>query len=85
MPRLKVNYQKQRTGKENMKLTVRHYKVSNCLSITNPTVTYEIDYYIIKKLFLFYQELKTCKIETSENSRQYNQSGKRNLDNIMDP
>ena len=38
--------------------------------------------YLIKKLFLFYQELKACKIETSENSRQYNQSCKRNLDNI---
>ena len=54
----------------------------------NPAVTYEMDYYIlylIKKLFSFFQELKMCKIETSENSRQYNKSDKRNLDSIMDP
>ena len=49
----------------------------------NVAVTYEMDYYILnQELFLFYQELKACKIETSENSRQYNQSCKRNLDNI---
>ena len=87
MPHLKVNYQKQRTGKESMKLIVRHSKVNNGLFVMNPAVTYEMDYYIpylIKKLFSFYQELKTCKIETFENSRQYNQSDKRNLDNIMD-
>ena len=38
----------------------------------NPAVTNEMDFkiYMNKKLFLSYQELKTCKIETSENSRQ---------------
>ena len=37
----------------------------------NPVVTYEMDYYMFEqKLFLSYQELKTCKTETSENSRQ---------------
>ena len=37
-----------------------------------------------KKLSLTYEELKTCKIETFENSRS-NQDGKRNLDKLMDP
>ena len=40
--------------------------------------------YLNKKLSLTYQELKTCKIETFENSRS-NQDGKRNLDKLMDP
>ena len=38
-----------------------------------------------KRLLLSYQELKTCKTETSESSRHSNQSGKRNLGHIMDP
>ena len=34
MPRLKVNYQKQRTGKESMKMIIRHFKL-NILSVQN--------------------------------------------------
>ena len=37
-----------------------------------------------KKLLLSYQKLKTCKIETSEKTIDSNQSGKRNLDNMME-
>ena len=39
----------------------------------NAAVTYEMDYYIFDHeiFFLSYQELKTWKLETSENSRQY--------------
>ena len=39
----------------------------------DPAATFEMDWIIIylnKKLLLSYQELKTWKIETSENSRQ---------------
>ena len=47
----------------------------------NPVITYEMDYYIYEKeLFLHFQELKTCKTETSKHS---NQSSKRTLDNRM--
>ena len=40
--------------------------------------------YLNKKLFLSYQELKTCKKELLETADS-NQSGKRNPDNIIDP
>ena len=53
VPRLKVNYQKQRTGKESMKLIIRHSKVSNCLFIMNPTVTYEMNYCIFDQEIIF--------------------------------
>ena len=47
--RLKVNYQKQKTGKESIKPIMRHSKVNNCLFIMNPAVTYEMDYYIFNQ------------------------------------
>ena len=53
VPRLEVNYQKQRTGKESMKLIIRHSKVSNCLFIMNPTVTYEMNYCIFDQEIIF--------------------------------
>ena len=60
MPRLKDNYQKQRTGKENMKLIIRLSKVNN-FSVHNESGDHirMSNMYLIKKLFLFYQELKS--------------------------
>ena len=53
MPRLKVNYQKQRTGKESMKMIIQYSKVNNCLFIMNPVVTYEMDYYIFDQEIIY--------------------------------
>ena len=48
-------------------------------------VTYEMDYYIFEQeIMLSYQELKTCKTETSE-TVDSNKSDTRNLGNIIDP
>ena len=71
VPRLKVNYQIQRTGKERMKMVIRHFKV-NILPVQNePVVAYELDYYIFEQeTILSYQELKTYKIETFESNRE---------------
>ena len=46
LPHLKVNYQKQRTSKESMKMIIRHFKL-NLLPVQNPAVTYEMYYYYI--------------------------------------
>ena len=41
MLRLKVNYQKQRTGKESMEMFMQHFKVG------------EVDYYIFEEEIIF--------------------------------
>ena len=55
MPRLKVNCQKQKTGKESMKMIIAHFKVNIIIACSkmNPAVTYEMDYYIFEQEIIF--------------------------------
>ena len=53
LPCLKVNYQKEKTGKESMKMIMRHSKVNILLVQTNAAVTYEMDYYIFDQEIIF--------------------------------
>ena len=65
-----ANHQKKRNGKDSIKMITRHFKL-NILPVQNQSGRHiRITIYLNKKLFLSYEELKTCKIETSENSRQ---------------
>ena len=52
--------------------SLKHLTLSLLQWVSTSASSYEMDYfrYFNKKLFLSYQELDTCKIETSENSRQ---------------
>ena len=52
--------------------SLKHLTLSLLQWVSTSASSYEMDYFIYfnKKLFLSYQELDTCKIETSENSRQ---------------
>ena len=62
-------------------MIIRHSKVNNYLFIMNPAVTYEMDYYIFDQEIIYI----LLRAEKMQNRNFLRQSGKRNLDNIIDP
>ena len=84
--RLKVNYQKQRTGKESMKMIIQHFKL-NILPIQNESGGHIWDrllYIWTRNYFYLVKSWKRAKLKLLK-TVDSNQSGKRNLHNIMDP